>query len=215
VSDSFENSGKTACGGGLQCDSVRNAGVLEVGGGGLQCDSVRNAGVLEVGGGVVADSVANSGMMTIEGGIEADLVKNSGELTIGGGIAADEFRSSGAIALGGGLKADTIGFSGTFQIGGGISANGSSATGITITLPDADCSARYVTAKSLIVKKSVNRPCSIVKLGEIRADHAELENVHADFAAIKAGRVGDGCCIARLECGAGVEILPGAEVIRN
>jgi len=204
--DSVVVRGELVARGGLSCDNLENSGATNCGGG-VNCDSMRNAGAFTIGGGIAADALYSSGVMTIGGGISADSVDNSGMANIGGGVTSDAFVSSGDLTLGGGLKADSVRLSGRFRFGGGMSA-----TSVSVTLEEQDCACHGIHAESVMVKSDPNHPGGVLTVREIIADHAELSYVHSDLIKVQTGRIGDGCKIARLECGPEVEILPSAEI---
>lgn len=204
--DSVNVPGALMVGGGITCDNLGNSGATTCGGG-LVCDSLRNSGVITVGGGVTADSISSPGVMTLGGGVTVDSMDSSGVATIGGGITTDSFASRGDLTLGGGMTADTVTLSGRFHIGGGLSA-----TSVSITLSEQDCAVDAIHAEQLTVNRRDDFSTGILTVRGITADRADLMNVHAGLAKIRAGKIGEGCVIAELECGPEVELLSGAEV---
>ena len=204
--DVISVAGSLAAGGGVSCDKLHSSGQMRCGGG-MECDAIHNSGALAVAGGVTADELSSTGEMTVGGGVDGKEMKNIGVAAIGGGITSHEFISKGVLTLGGGLHADTVTLSGQFRLGGGISA-----TRASITLSESDCKAAGISAQNLEIKRSCDFPGGILKVGDVTADHADVENLHADKVKIQTGRIGDGCRIRRLQCGPDVEIAPAAEI---
>lgn len=205
AADTMNACGMLSVAGGITCDTLESPGRTHCGGA-VKCDSFRNSGAFNLGGGIVADAMFNSGSLNLGGGIACDSLNNSGVLSAGGGVACDGFVSAGECSLGGGIAADTVALSGVFRFGGTIVARS-----VSVMLSGQECRADGIEAEDLEVSRAEGHAATL-SVRKITVQLGKLEHVHAEQANIKTGKIGDGCKIAHLECGASVDIAPGAQV---